>query len=129
MTPRLVSTGAVSSPSARIPMEEERIGRDQLIFSRSFSTPITTHAAMCPVMGVYAQASARLARHNLQAKVLTAFAATCQYNPADTSYPSVVVPLPIPTADPVLLGRAAYALVPRIVEGAPGPVRSGEAGR
>ena len=31
-----------------IPMEEERIGRDQLIFSRSFATPITTvrrHAA------------------------------------------------------------------------------------
>jgi len=62
MTPRLVSTGAVSSPSARIPMEEERIGRDQLIFSRSFSTPITTHAGMRQVMGVYTQqASARLA--------------------------------------------------------------------
>lgn len=104
--------------TACILMEEERIGRDQLIFSRTFSTRITTHAAMRQVIGVYAQqASARLARHRLQAKVLTAFAATMPYNPADTSYPSVVVPWQMPTADPVLLGRAAYALVPRVVEG------------
>ncbi|WP_239437857.1 Y-family DNA polymerase [Arthrobacter alpinus] len=101
-----------------IPMEEERIGRDQLIFSRSFSTPITTRADMSQVMSLYAQqASARLAKHNLQAKVLTAFAATSYYNPGDTSYPSVCVPLPMPTADPMLLARAAYALPPRIVEG------------
>ncbi len=45
-------------------------------------------------MGVYAQqASARLAKHGLQAKVLTAFAATSHYSPQDTSYPSVCVPL------------------------------------
>src|SRR4029453_16082252 len=55
-----------------IPMEEERIGRDQLIFSPSFATPITTTAGMRQVMSVYGQqASARLARHGLQAKVLT----------------------------------------------------------
>ena len=46
-----------------IPMEEERIGRDQLIFSRSFSTPITTAADLRQVMSVYSQqASARLAK-------------------------------------------------------------------
>ena len=101
-----------------IPMEEERVGREQLIFSRSFSTPITTAAGMRQVLGLYAQqASARLAKHGLQAKVMTAFAATSYYNPGDTSYPSVCIPLPMPTADPVLLARAAYALVPRIVEG------------
>ena len=33
-----------------IPMEEERIGRDQLIFSRSFATPITTAAGIRQVM-------------------------------------------------------------------------------
>lgn len=45
---------------------------------------------MRQVMGVYAQqASAHLAKHNLQVKFLTAFAATSHYNPADTSYPSV----------------------------------------
>ena len=99
-------------------MEEERIGRDQLIFSRSFATPITTAAGMRQVLCVYGQqASARLAKHGLQAKVLTAFAATSHYNPKDTSYPSVCVPLPMPTADPVLLTRAAHALLPHIHEG------------
>ena len=73
---------------------------------------------MRQVLSVYGQqASARLAKHGLQAKVLTAFAATSHYNPKDTSYPSVCVPLPMPTADPVLLARAAYALLPRIDDG------------
>jgi DNA polymerase V len=69
-------------------------------------------------MSVYGQqASARLAKHGLQAKVLTAFAGTSHFNPNDTSYPSVCVPLPMPTADPVLLTKAAHALLPRICEG------------
>jgi DNA polymerase V len=63
------------------------------------------------------QASARLAKHKLQAKVLTAFAGTSHYNPQDTSYPSVCIPLPMPTADPVLLTEAAHALLPAIHEG------------
>ncbi|HSN36832.1 MAG TPA: Y-family DNA polymerase [Arthrobacter sp.] len=101
-----------------IPLEEERIGRDQLIFSRSFATPITSGAGLRQVLGVYAQlASARLARHGLQAKVLTAFAATSYFNPRASSFPSVCVPLPMPTADPVLLARAAYALLPGIADG------------
>lgn len=101
-----------------IPLEEERTGRDQLIFSRSFAAPITTGAGLRQVLGVYGQqASARLARHGLQAKVLTAFAATSYYNPDSSSNPSVCVPLPMPTADPVLLARAAYALLPRIDDG------------
>jgi DNA polymerase V len=101
-----------------IPMEEARIGRDQLIFSRSFATPITTAAGLRQVMSVYAQmASARLAKHDLQAKLLTAFAATSHYNPNDKSFPSVCVTLPMPTADPVLLTKAAHALLPQIHEG------------
>ncbi|WP_284762042.1 Y-family DNA polymerase [Arthrobacter sp. efr-133-R2A-63] len=101
-----------------IPMEEERIGRDQLIFSRSFSKPITTATDMRQVMSVYAQqASARLAKHDLQAKVLTAFAGTSYYSPGDTSYPSVCVGLPMPTADPVILTKAAHALIPKINDG------------
>ncbi|WP_258229187.1 DUF4113 domain-containing protein, partial [Arthrobacter sp. HMWF013] len=101
-----------------IPMEEVRIGRDQLIFSRSFSTPITTSAGIRQVMSVYGQqASARLAKHGLQAKVLTAFAGTSHFNPKDTSYPSVCIPLPMPTADPVILTKASHALLPLIHEG------------
>jgi DNA polymerase V len=69
-------------------------------------------------MSVYGQqASARLAKHGLQAKVLTAFAGTSHFNPKDTSYPSVCVPLPMPTADPVLLTKAAHALLPLIHDG------------
>jgi len=101
-----------------IPMEEERIGRDQLIFSRSFSTPITNAAQLRQVLSVYGQmASARLAKHHLQAKLLTAFAATSVYNPNDKSFPAVNVKLPMPTADPVLLTKAAHALIPKIKEG------------
>ncbi|WP_440590381.1 DinB/UmuC family translesion DNA polymerase, partial [Microbacterium pseudoresistens] len=101
-----------------IPMEEERVGRDQLIFSRSFSTPVTTPADMNQVMSMYAQqASARLAKHGLQAQLLTAFAGTSYYNPKDKAFPSVTVRLPMPTADPVLLTQVAHALTARIVEG------------
>ncbi|MFK0007763.1 Y-family DNA polymerase [Paenarthrobacter sp. NPDC090520] len=101
-----------------IPMEEERIGRDQLIFSRSFSTPITTAAGLRQVMSVYAQmASARLAKHTLQAKVLTAFAATSHFNPTEKSFPTTCVVLPAPTADPVLLTKAAHALLPHLHDG------------
>jgi DNA polymerase V len=101
-----------------IPMEEERIGRDQLIFSRSFATPVTTAAGLRQVLSVYGQqASARLGKHGLQAKVLTAFAGTSHYNQHQSSYPSVCVALPMPTADPVLLTRAAHALLPAIQEG------------
>lgn len=99
-------------------MEEERIGRDQLIFSRSFATPITTAAGLRQVMSVYAQmASARLAKHDLQAKLLTAFAGTSHYNPNENSFPSVSVALPMPTADPVLLTKAAHVLLPQVHEG------------
>ena len=101
-----------------IPLEEERIGRDQLIFSRSFSTPLTSAAGFRQVLSVYGQqASARLARHGLQAKLLTAFAGTSHFNARDVSFPTVSVVLPMPTADPVILTRAAHALLPRIVDG------------
>jgi DNA polymerase V len=39
------------------------------------------------------------------------------YNPHDTSYPSVCIPLPMPTADPVILTKAAHPLLPAIHEG------------
>ena len=98
-----------------IPMEEERIGRDQLIFSRSFATPVTTAAGLREVLGIYGQqASARLSKHGLQAKVLTAFAATSPFRDHEQHHPSVCVSLPMPTADPLLLIKAARALLPSI---------------
>lgn len=137
---------------AAIPLEQAEPPRQQLIVSRSFSTPVTTAAAMRQVMTVYAQqASARLAKHGLQTQHLTAFAQPSAYagtdawanaDPAKNSFggggggaaatgeggwrgygpdtpgsASVSVRLPMPTADPVLLARAAHTLAERLQEG------------
>ncbi len=136
-----------------IPLDPPQPPRQQLIFSRSFSTPVTAAAQMRQVMTVYAQqASARLAKHGLQAQHLSAFAQPSAYaggvtdawanaDPAKNSFGGggdggsgegggwktygpqapgsvgVRVRLPMPTADPVLLARAAHTLLPRMVEG------------
>lgn len=101
-----------------LPIEQERVGREQLIFSRSFSRPITTPEDMATVMSVYAQnASARLARHHLQARMLQAFAGTSFYSNGVQDHPHALVRLPMPTADPVLLTKAAKSLVPQVIPG------------
>lgn len=104
-----------------IPLEEEPAEiKDQIFFSRSFSQKITTAEQMEQVLGVYAQhAPARLHKHHRQAKVLTAWAMTSHYAPVAHHGPSATVTIPAPTADPVLLTRAAKELLPRIHEGVP----------
>ncbi|MGP5265239.1 Y-family DNA polymerase, partial [Glutamicibacter arilaitensis] len=101
-----------------IPLEEERVIKDQLIFSRSFSDPITDRVGMEQVMGIYAQqASARLHKHQKQAKILSAWAMTSYYNQHQDHQPAITVKLPGPTADPVVLTRAAKQLLPQILVG------------
>ncbi|GGM01096.1 Y-family DNA polymerase [Glutamicibacter protophormiae] len=101
-----------------IPMEEERVIKDQLIFSRSFSDPITDRVGMEQVMGIYAQqASARLHKHQQQARILSAWAMTSYYNQHQDHQPAITVKLPGPTADPVMLTRAAKQLLPQILVG------------
>ncbi|MEA5456796.1 Y-family DNA polymerase [Sinomonas sp. JGH33] len=100
-----------------IPFEEAREGKEQLIVSRSFSTPVTTRAEMRQVLSVYAQQSAaRLERHHQAAKLLTAFAGTSHFA-QERSFPTVLVPLPAPTTDPVVLAKAAQRLLPHLDEG------------
>jgi DNA polymerase V len=103
---------------ACIPAEEDRTGKkDQLIVSRSFSEKVTTKEGMRQALSIYAQqASARLVKHGQVAKILTAFAGTSHYT-EQVRYPSQVVRLPFPTADPVELTRAAHQLLPQIDEG------------
>lgn len=103
-----------------IPFEAPKEGKDQLIFSRSFSKKITEVAEIRQVLSIYAQqAAARLARHRQQAKHLLAFAGTAHFAPAaDRHHPSVSVPLPVPTSDPVELTRAALRIIPEIRPGA-----------
>ncbi|MGP9784628.1 Y-family DNA polymerase [Glutamicibacter sp. AOP12-B1-11] len=101
-----------------IPMEEERVVKDQLIFSRSFSDPITDRVGMEQVMGIYAQqASARLHKHQKQAKILSAWAMTSYYNQHQDHQPAITVKLPGPSADPVMLTKAAKQLLPQILVG------------
>lgn len=104
-----------------LPLEEERADRQQLIFSRSFSVPVTTAAEMRQVMSIYAQqAAARLEREGQHARVLTAYAGTSHFSQKAASFPSVTVRLQSPTSDPVVLTRAAVgALEDSIVEGVP----------
>lgn len=101
-----------------IPMEEERVIKDQLIFSRSFSDPITDRRGMEQVMGIYAQqASARLHKHQKQAKILSAWAMTSYFNQNQDHQPAITVKLPGPSADPVVLTKAAKQLLPQILVG------------
>ncbi|MDO5083363.1 Y-family DNA polymerase [Arachnia propionica] len=103
---------------ACIDREEDRTGRkEQLIVSRSFSERITTRAGIRQVLSIYTQqAAARLMRHQQVAGTLQAFAGTSR-RAGQQSHPSVITRLPLPTADPVALMRAARELLPRIQEG------------
>ncbi|MCP3427260.1 hypothetical protein NBM05_14910 [Rothia sp. AR01] len=99
-----------------IVLEDARLLKDQLIFSRSFSAPVTDERTMHQVLSLYAQqAAVRLEKHDKTARVLTAFAGTSAHaNSSDGSfYPSVTVRLPQPTDDPIRLTRAATALLER----------------
>lgn len=104
-----------------IPMEYERATQQQLIFSRSFSKPVTTAARMHEVMAIYAQSAAvRLAKEKLQAKIVTCFAGTSHFNAQVSAFPSAVVKLAAPTADPVLITKAATAaLEGQVFDGVP----------
>ncbi len=101
-----------------IPAEEDRTGKeDQLIVSQSFSEKITTRDGTRQALSIYAQQSSpRLTKHKQVAKILTAFAGTSHYT-EQIRYPSQLVRLPFPTADPVELTRAAHRLLPQIEEG------------
>lgn len=98
-----------------IPLEEEREFKDQLIYSRSFSQPVTDRDGMEQVLSIYAQmASARLHRQKQEAKVLTAWAMTSYFNDQQYHQPAVTVSLPGYSADPVVLTKAAKNLLPKI---------------
>lgn len=98
-----------------IELDDAREVKDQLIYSRSFSTPITDERSMRQVLSVYAQrAAVRLKRHSKTAHILSAFAGTSHYATGDHSYPSITVRLSQPTDDPTRLTRAASALLGEI---------------
>lgn len=100
--------------------QRESTGNEQVLYSRSFSHPVTTLEAMGQALSVYAQgAASRLARKNLQGRVLTAFAGTSPFSTGAKSSPSICIPLPAHTSNPVELTRAAHQLLPLIEDGVP----------
>lgn len=101
-----------------VELADAREFHDSLVFSRSFSAPVTERGTMEQVLTSYAQrACTRLNTRQSEARALTAWAMTSWYSTSGFDSPSVTLSLPAPTNDPVLLSRAAKALLPQITEG------------
>lgn len=106
--------------TACVPDVDENAGPSQVIFSRSFSRPVSTAAEMDEVMNVYAQrAAARLAGQGQHARMVTVSAGTSRFTGPDGSV-SRAAALPRATADPVAITRAAVAAMRSVIsEGVP----------
>ncbi|AUI51065.1 Y-family DNA polymerase [Arthrobacter crystallopoietes] len=112
--------------TACIPHSEERADKQQIMFSRSFSTPVTTAEEMDQVMAVYAQrGAARMAAQGLNASVLTVTAGTSRFAGGEKSFPSASARLPVPTQDPIQLTRAAVATMRTCISEGTQYVRAG----
>ena len=103
-----------------IPHSEERVDKAQIVFSRSFSTPVTTVAGMEEVAAVYAQRGAtRLHEAGLCASSMTVTAGTSRFAAGEGSFPAATIRFSTPTRDPIVLVRAAVAAMAQgAVEGA-----------
>ena len=103
-----------------VPDVDESAGPAQVIFSRSFSRPVTTQAEMAEVMNIYAQrAAARMAAQGQRSRVLTVTAGTSRFTGEDGSVARTVA-LDRATADPVAITRAAAAAMRSVMsEGIP----------
>ena len=105
---------------------EERADKQQIMYSRSFSSPVTTLDAMQEVMSIYAQRGAsRLMGDGLWATLLTVTAGTSRFAAGEASFPSVTLKLPRPTQDPILLTRLAGAAMRDIMRPGASYVRGG----
>lgn len=111
-----------------IPLEQERTTKDQIIFSRSFSSPVQGEDALRQVLSIYgAQASRRLRGQGSVVQNLSVFASTSPFSEALQHSAYTSVSLGTPTDDPVDISKAAIAaLLPLIHPGA-GYVRAGVA--
>lgn len=95
-----------------IPHTEERVDKQQIMFSRSFSEPVTTVAGMEEVMGIYAQRGAsRLHEEGLRASLMTISAGTSRFTAGEGSFPAATIRFATPTQDPIVLVRAAVAAI------------------
>ena len=102
-----------------IELEGERLIKNHLIYSRSFSAPVTTRKNMEEVLAVYAQrVSRRLRKQGSVAGALTCFAGTSRFAAEPFQWSTATVRLDVPTNDPVeILRTATHALLNQIIEG------------
>lgn len=109
-----------------IPLEQERVFKEQLIYSRAFSTPIESRQQMQQVLSIYAQrAAGRLSRGEQLAGLLTAFCGTSPVSSGQSHHPAIHIKLPGKTADPMILTRAAVQLLEKVDFGSVSYVRAG----
>lgn len=100
---------------ACIPFEEGAPVRKQIIFSRSFSSPITSAYEMRQVMSIYAQkVSARLRKHELVTQQLIAFALTSHVSEGFSHSASAHVALDRPIDEPIEIAKAALNILPQL---------------
>ncbi|PPG77471.1 DNA polymerase V subunit UmuC [Rathayibacter rathayi] len=109
-----------------IPLEGPRAAKEQLIYSRMFSAPVTTVPDMEQVLSVYAQRVAqRLRKQGSVAKTASIFVGTSPH--ADAPYISAAasVAFPTPTDDPIAMTRAAIGAIAGRLEPGARYVRAG----
>lgn len=104
-----------------LPLEPPSATREQIMFSRSFATPVATRSDMERVLSVYTQrAAGRLRKQHSVARTMTCFASTSPYDPTHP-YESATAgaSFALPTDDPIEMVKAATAaLMPRVRDGA-----------
>lgn len=101
-----------------IPFKDQPTVKDQLIFSRSFSRPVTTAADMRQVLSIYAQQVAgRLRAQRSVAKSITVWTATSRHEQGEKHTAVVSVALQSPTDEPVTLVKASTAILDRMRHG------------
>lgn len=99
-----------------IPIEEQpREFKDQLIFSRSFARPVATVDEMRQVLSIYAQkVSSRLRGQHQVAGIVSAWADTSRHGMSVMHTPYVSTGLSAETDDPILIAKAAGALLTKL---------------
>ncbi|MGB3413304.1 MAG: DUF4113 domain-containing protein, partial [Microbacteriaceae bacterium] len=101
-----------------IPFEAPPAQKDQLIFSRSFSDPVTTAHEMQQVLSIYAQkVSTRLRKQGSVAQAVTAWASTSHFNQDQRHHPSITVSLEYPSDEPITIAKASMELLPILISG------------
>ncbi|MDH6537450.1 Y-family DNA polymerase [Aurantimicrobium minutum] len=109
-----------------IKLEGERLVKNQVMYSRSFATPVTTRKQMEEVLAVYAQrVSKRLRKQGSVAGALTCFAGTSRFanEPFHSPYRNAV--FSVPTNDPVEILKASSAVLLDSIEDGRKYVRAG----